>query len=84
MLTIDVQNAIVERAKAKKDGCYTYKGVHYLVKNGGVRFYATRGTVLQAVGMFNSAVGNYTYEPYDIGGDQGKKTLLQLMKEMLN
>jgi len=55
-LTITNQNAINEKAKTKKDGCYTFRGVAYRVRSGAVTHFSVGGEVLQQFGAFNTVV----------------------------
>lgn len=58
-LTIENQNAIVEKAKVKSDGIYTFRGILYKVQNGKVIVVACNGEILQPFGHFVVNVGKY-------------------------
>lgn len=47
-LTQDNQRTIQEKAKSKKDGIYTFRGVAYRVINGNVTHYANYGEIIQS------------------------------------
>lgn len=59
VLNIENQNAINAKAKDKKDGVYTFRGVAYRVRNARVTHFACRGEVIQQYGHFNTVVGSY-------------------------
>lgn len=58
-LTIENQNTINDKAKEKKDGCYSFRGVAYRVRNGKVTHLACNGEIVQPFGAFNVVVGTY-------------------------
>lgn len=58
-LTIENQNLINTKAKTKKDGVYTFRGVAYRVRANKVTHFAVRGEVLQQYGAFNVKLGTY-------------------------
>lgn len=59
MITIGEQNTLVDKAKTKKDGVYSYKGIIYKVVDGKLRYIARHGEILQCSGFFNVVVGSY-------------------------
>ena len=56
-LTIENNNLILDKAKAKKDGCYNFRGVAYRVRNCKVTHLADRGQILENCMGFNVIVG---------------------------
>jgi len=56
-LNIENQNLLTEKAKSKKDGCYTMRGVAYRVRDGSVTHFAADGDVLIPFGNFNVCAG---------------------------
>lgn len=58
-LTLENIEAISARAKLRENGCYTFRGIMYRVKNGHVTHYACGGEVLERCGSFNVCVGSY-------------------------
>lgn len=56
-LTIENEKIILEKAKSKKDGVYTFRGVSYRVRDGRVTHFATNKDVLERVYGFNVMVG---------------------------
>lgn len=73
------QNKIIEKAKAKKNGCYRYGGVAYRVVGGRVTHYADRGDILETAYGFNCVVGSYDYSmaPDEVGQKLLKKIPLK-------
>ena len=61
-LTIDNANEIIQKAKGKKDGYYSFRGVGYRVKDGQATHFATGGRILENFGSFNVEVGRYDYQ----------------------
>lgn len=61
-LTAENEQLISAKAKLKKDGVYTFRGVVYRVKDGYVTHYATGGNVSEHYGRFLVDIGNYVYE----------------------
>lgn len=59
-LTVINQNATYLKAKSKKDGCYTWRGFSYRVRDGRVTHFAVNGEVLEPCGNFNVIVGKYS------------------------
>jgi len=68
-LNVENTNFIIEKAKTKKDGVYSARGIMYRVKNGGVTHYGAKGKIYAAVGHFVTPVGSYDWS------DEGKKLL---------
>lgn len=58
-LTLENIEAISARAKLKDDGCYTFRGIMYRVKNGHVTHYALGSVVVENFGHFIVTVGTY-------------------------
>ena len=69
-MRIENVNAIIDKAKDKKDGCYMFRGVAYRVRKGCVTHYASDGLILEACGVFNAQIGRY-----DGCTEAGKKML---------
>ena len=64
-LTLDNQNAINEKAKTKKDGCYQFRGVAYRVRDGAVTHFVSGGEVMQQYGYFNVTVTKLEHSSSD-------------------
>jgi hypothetical protein len=60
-LNIENCNLICVKAKEKKDGVYTFRGVTYRVVSGHVTHYAYDRKILENFGNFNCVVGQYEY-----------------------
>lgn len=73
-IKLETQNAIVEKAKNKKDGCYRFKGVAYRVRDGGVTHVGSSGEILACHGQFNVIVGSYEWS---INSDEAAQKLLR-------
>lgn len=58
-LTIENQNLIVEKAKTKADGIYTFRGIVYRVKDNRATHFACNGEVIEPFGYFNTVIGLY-------------------------
>jgi hypothetical protein len=71
-LTRENQQYINEKAKTKKDGVYSARGIIYRVKNNRATHYASRGEILGSAGAFNYACGKYD------STDEAKKLLIKL------
>ena len=56
-LTITNQKLIQEKAKAKKDGCYRFRGVVYSVIGGFARLFVTDKEILENACGFNVVIG---------------------------
>ena len=52
-LTIENQNLIIDKAKDKRDGVYTFRGVSYRVRGGKVTHFCDGKHILQPFGNFN-------------------------------
>lgn len=59
-LTTENQNLICEKAKTKKDGIYSFRGIKYIVKSGKATHFCSDGKIVQGFGGFNVVVGRYT------------------------
>lgn len=75
-LTIENEKLIIEKAKCKNDGVYSFRGVDYRVRNGFVTHFAARGQILERCFGFNVIVGSY-----EIGFDRGKKMLKEIKEK---
>lgn len=64
-LTIDNMLVIANKALAKKDGCYTLRGILYRVRNNRVTHYAYKGIIVEVFGNFTVQVGEYKYQLSD-------------------
>ena len=60
-LTLDNQQAIIEKAKTKKDGVYKFRGVAYRVINNQAVYYAADEQILQMCYGFNAVIGRYEH-----------------------
>lgn len=74
-LTIENTNLAIEKAKAKADGCYLFRGFAYRVREGKITHYAHGGRILEAYGHFNCEVGQYEHGSYSA---YGKKALQKI------
>lgn len=72
-LTGENQNLIIEKAKAKKDGVYEFRGVAYRVRGGKVTHFAADYKILAGFGAFNVVVGSYPF-----GAGQSKLALKKI------
>lgn len=61
-LTLDNEAYIRDKAKTKRNGVYTARGVVYRVEDGKVTHYATSGKVSENFGNFLVDVGEYKWE----------------------
>lgn len=55
-------NLIVEKAKLKADGVYTFRGIMYRVKNNRVTHYSDNSKILEWYGYFIVEIGRYSTE----------------------
>ena len=60
-LTKDNVDYIVKKAKEKKDGVYTIRGVAYRVRDGKVTHFASYGKIMLWLGGFVSPAGCYDW-----------------------
>lgn len=58
----ELLNKIIERAKNKKDGVYSYQHTAYSVKSGYVGFVGAGGEIYQFVYGFLAVIGTYKYQ----------------------
>jgi len=65
-LTLENEALIIEKAKSKKDGVYTFRGVYYRVNNHYVTHYAWKYEILEKYGYFNVVCGTYDVDPAKI------------------
>ena len=56
-MKIKFWNKLVDRARTKKDGVWSYQNVVYAVKNGNIGYYAEGGKIFQVQGMFSVEIG---------------------------
>jgi len=57
-MKVDEHNILVEKAKSKKDGVYSYRGYLYVVKNNNFKAFASPYGILYAViGSFTTQIG---------------------------
>ena len=57
-MTIDDTNILIEKAKTRKDGVYSFKGYLWVVKNNKfVAFADNYGNCYQRFGVFNASIG---------------------------
>lgn len=66
-------NAIHDRAKGRRDGVYSFRGMKYRVKAGRFTHFAYNGVILERAGNFNVEIGTHTGY-----SDGAKKALTQL------
>ena len=65
-MKIEIANLIIEKAKTKDDGVYSFKGFKYAVKdNHFVLFADYFGIIHQRAGNFNAVIGKIE-ERYNI------------------
>lgn len=75
-MKVTQHNEIIDRAKARKDGVYSYQGYLYMVKNGFFKGYADPyGDVYLVVYGWHTKRGHC--EPY-----QRKQKLKELLKQL--
>lgn len=75
-MKIDVHNVLIDKAKTRKDGVYSYQGFLYVVKNNSFVAYADYfGTISSIHGVFHFEIGKV--ERYD-----RKKTLQEYLKKL--
>jgi hypothetical protein len=60
-MQIEDVNMIIDKAKLKKDGVYSHKGILYRVHNGATRHLAQHGKIYERYGAFVVEIGNYKY-----------------------
>jgi hypothetical protein len=56
-----LRHQLIEKAKGKKDGVFTYGGSSYRVKDGKLTHYSFKNQILQVFGAFDVAVGRYEW-----------------------
>jgi len=76
VLDKDNVDLIIDKAQGKADGIYSFRGIMFKVKNGGVTHWAVDGKILQGMGRFNTQVGSY--EP---GRNSQARAMLKSIKE---
>lgn len=64
--TISIENLAVirEKAKLKKDGCYTLRGLVYRVRNNIVTHISERFNVYELYGHFMVDIGKYSEKSF--------------------
>lgn len=67
--TIENINYLIEKAKSKKDGAYSSRGIVYRVANNKVTHYGCNGKIYERCGHFVVQVGKYEWS------DECKKIL---------
>jgi hypothetical protein len=72
-LTMENERIILEKAKSKKDGVYTFRGVGYRVCENHVTHFSDNGIILERAYGFNCIVGSF--EGYN---SNGLKTLKEI------
>lgn len=73
-LTPENEELIVQKAKSKRDGVFTFRGVCYRVRGGFVTHFAVNSKILERAFGFNCVVGSYKYE----WTDSAKKALQRI------
>ena len=64
-MEIEVHNALVDRAKTKNDGIYSYKGYTVVIKNKNFVAYSDRrGNLFRVSGYFGTPIGKIDGYPY--------------------
>jgi len=75
-MKIQERNQLIEKAKTRKDGVYSYHGFLYIVKNNNFIAYATPiGNCFACIGVFDALIG--TVKSYN-----RKKELLKYLKKI--
>lgn len=69
--TIENINLIHDKAKAKKDGVYTFRGLVYRVKSGRFTHYVYGQDVIERFGNFDVTIGS-------INRNNARKTLASI------
>lgn len=59
--TIDNINLIHDKAKTKKDGVYSFRGLLYRVKNGRFTHFSHYHEIFERTGNFNVSLGHTNY-----------------------
>ncbi|AUR86353.1 hypothetical protein NVP1084O_146 [Vibrio phage 1.084.O._10N.261.49.F5] len=59
--TIENVNKVIEKAKTKNDGVFTYRGLIYKVKGNRVRHLAAYGSLYELSYGFLCAIGKYDH-----------------------
>lgn len=72
--TVTNLNLIHDKAKGKRDGVYSFRGVVYRVSDGRFTHFAHNGEILQRAGGFNVLLGKHG----GYGCDDAKKALRAL------
>lgn len=58
-LNIHNETLIIEKAKSKKDGVYTFRGVGYRIRNNKITHLSANGSILERCYEFNVVIGKY-------------------------
>lgn len=77
MISLDTQNAIVIKAKQKKDGCYRFRGAAYRVRDGRVTHIGGHGEIFSCFGQFNVKVKDYNLT---LNSDEVAQKILKTIK----
>ena len=72
-LTYENEKLLLDKAKSKKDGVYTFRGVGYRVRNGHITHFSTDGKILERAYGFNCIVGSY--QGYNSAGMEKLKNI---------
>lgn len=56
-MKVNIANEIIEKAKSKKDGVYSYKGSKYIVVGGKFKAYCSYKEVFEKAGGFFVKIG---------------------------
>lgn len=61
-MTIETTNLLIDKARSKRDGIYSYKVFNYVVKNGVFLAYREKitGRIFERAGAFNIELGKGT------------------------
>lgn len=73
-MTVEEINVLNDKAKSKKDGVYSHRGIDYVVLNNKFVAFSTKfGECFQRYGRFNVSIGN-------VGFRNGRRALIDWMK----
>lgn len=60
-MTTEELNKLIEKAKTRKDGVYSFRGYYWAVKNKQfIAFVNPKGQLLQRSGNFNVQIGQFS------------------------
>ena len=60
-MKVEDVKTIIDKAKLKKDGVYSYQGIIYRVHNKTTKHLAQHGKIYERYGAFIIEIGNYKY-----------------------